>query len=135
MPAAQLAALGSILVPVHSAWCIYVALHADADPNVMLYADCRALAICPQASGFNTLVLAGNELDDTSMIEILAALKYNDKLQLQFLDLSNNAMFGAGAKVVAELLQDNRWGARDSCRGLLAAVLFDLEAEQHSTGS
>jgi hypothetical protein len=52
------------------------------------------------------------------VVDILAALKTNDRLQLQFLDLSGNCIFGPGAKGVAELLQDNRWAVMGALRFL-----------------
>ncbi len=68
-------------------------------------------AALPQSSGFTHLVLANNQLDDTSVVDIVAALRYNSNLQLQFLDLGGNCIFGPGAKGISELLQDNRWAA------------------------
>lgn len=44
------------------------------------------------ASNLTTLSLAGNNLDDTAVCGIMAALAANQDIQLQHLDLSGNQL-------------------------------------------
>lgn len=42
------------------------------------------------SSGLHTLSLANNALDDAAVVQIMEAIKANDVIHLQFLDLSGN---------------------------------------------
>eukprot|EP00877_Chromochloris_zofingiensis_P010644 jgi/Chrzof1/5833/Cz16g17160.t1 len=83
------------------------ALHADnLAPGIQLS---KMLAdIILNSSGLHTLSLANNALDDAAVVQIMEAIKANDVIHLQFLDLSGNLICQQGANAIAEVLGANQ---------------------------